>query len=261
MSKRFWIITLLVILGLGGWYYVQHRQAAAGGAANAGAGGRQGGGAGGHRGGGADPNMPVPVVAGKVEEKNVPDLPRRTGHGAGLQHGDRQGARGRATRQGGVHRRPGREGGRPARADRSRGPIRRSLDQAIAKKAQDEAQLANARLVLKRDEDLIDKKVLDQQSYDTQRFMVDQMVATVQADQAAIDNARTQLDYTHITAPLAGRVGVRQVDQGNLIHATDAGGLVVITQLRPISVVFTLPEQNFQMIRDHYPAGRCAKPR
>ena len=134
-------------------------------------------------------------------------------------------------------------------------PYQASLDQAVAKKAQDDAMLANARLVLQRDKDLIDKKVLDQQSYDTQRFLVDQTVATVQADQAAIDNARTQLDYTHITAPLAGRVGVRQVDQGNLVHAADAGGLVVITQLQPISVVFTLPEQNLQLIRDRHLAG------
>ncbi len=139
-------------------------------------------------------------------------------------------------------------------------PYQAQLDQANAKKAQDEAQLANGRLVMKRDDDLLAKKVLDQQSYDTQRFMVDQLVATVQADQAAIDNARTQVDYTHITAPLDGRVGVRQVDQGNLVHASDAGGLVVITQLRPISVVFTLPEQNFQEIRDNYPADPAKDP-
>ncbi len=256
MSKRFWIITLLVILGLGGWYYLQHRPAAAGGAANAGAGGRQGGGAGGRRGGGADPNAPIPVVAGKAEEKNVPIY--LDGLGTVQAYNTvtvKARVDGQLDKVAFTEGQDVKEGELLAQIDPR--PYQASLDQAIAKKAQDDAQLANARLVLTRDKDLIDKKVLDQQSYDTQRFLVDQMVATVQADQAAIDNARTQLDYTHITAPLAGRVGVRQVDQGNIIHATDAGGLVVITQLRPISLVFTLPEQNRQLIRDRYPAGEA----
>ena len=139
-------------------------------------------------------------------------------------------------------------------------PYQAQLDQAIAKKAQDEAQLNNARLMLSRDEDLIKKRVLDQQSFDTQRYLVDQLVATLQGDQAAIENARTQLDYTRITSPLAGRVGVRQVDQGNIIHATDTGGVVVITQLRPISMMFTLPEQDFQSIRDNTPGSEVNNP-
>ena len=132
-------------------------------------------------------------------------------------------------------------------------PYQAQLDEAIAKKAQDEANLANGRAVAKRNEELLAKKVLDQQTYDTQKFLVDQLVATVEGDQAAIDNAKTQLAYTQITAPLSGRVGVRLVDQGNIVHAADAGGLVVITQLQPISLIFTLPEQNFQLIRDNYP--------
>ncbi len=97
--------------------------------------------------------------------------------------------------------------------------------------------------------------MLDQQGYDTQKYLVDQLVATVQGDQAAIENAHTRLDYTRITAPLAGRVGVRLVDLGNIIHAGDTGGVVVITQVQPVSVVFTLPEQNLQLIRDQYPSG------
>lgn len=132
-------------------------------------------------------------------------------------------------------------------------PYQASYDQAVAKKAQDEAMLASARLILARDADLIKTKVLDQQTYDTQRYTVDQLVATVQGDQAAIDSAKTQVDYTHITAPIDGRVGIRQVDEGNIIHATDTNGLVVITQLHPVSVVFTLPEQNLQSIRNQAP--------
>jgi len=122
-------------------------------------------------------------------------------------------------------------------------PFRTALEQTVAKKAQDEAQLANAQLDLKRDTDLVEQKIATQQTYDTQKALVDQLAATVKADQAAIDSAKVQLDYTTITSPLEGRTGIRQVDQGNIVHAADANGLVVITQLHPISVVFTLPEQ------------------
>jgi multidrug efflux system membrane fusion protein len=127
-------------------------------------------------------------------------------------------------------------------------PYQAALDQAIAKKAQDEAQLSNARLNLVRNSDLLKKKVLDQQDYDTSKYQVDQFVATVQADAAAIESARTNLDYTQIKSPIEGRVGVRLVDAGNIVHAADANGIVVITQLHPISVIFTLPEQNLQSI-------------
>jgi len=122
-------------------------------------------------------------------------------------------------------------------------PFRTALEQTVAKKAQDEAQLANAQLDLKRDTDLVEQKIATQQTYDTQKALVDQLAATVKADQAAIDSANVQLDYTTITSPLEGRTGIRQVDQGNIVHAADVNGLVVITQLRPIFVLFTLPEQ------------------
>ena len=122
-------------------------------------------------------------------------------------------------------------------------PFRTQLEQTEAKKAQDEAQLANARVDLQRNADLIAQKIATQQTYDTQKALVDQLEATVKADQAAIDSARVQLDYATIASPIDGRTGIRQVDQGNIVHANDANGLVVITQLHPISVVFTLPEQ------------------
>jgi multidrug efflux system membrane fusion protein len=125
-------------------------------------------------------------------------------------------------------------------------PYQAALDQAVAKKAQDEAQLGNARVVFARNSELLARKVIDQQTYDTSKFSVDQFVAIVQADQAAIDNAKTQLDYTQIKSPIDGRTGIRLVDVGNVVHAADQNGIVVITQLRPISVVFTLPEQNVQ---------------
>jgi multidrug efflux system membrane fusion protein len=121
------------------------------------------------------------------------------------------------------------------------------LDQAIAKKAQDEAQLANMRLDLTRYQQLAASNAGSKQQADTQRAVVAQQEALVNADQAAIDNAQATLGYTKIIAPLSGRAGLRQVDQGNIIHASDATGLVVITQLQPITVQFSLPQQ--QIVR------------
>jgi membrane fusion protein, multidrug efflux system len=116
-------------------------------------------------------------------------------------------------------------------------------DQAVAKKAMDEAQLANARLDLERYAKLTQTNSASRQQYDTQRALVAQLEAQVQADQGAIDNSKAILSYTRIVAPLAGRTGIRQVDAGNIVHAADTTGIVVITQVRPIAVVFTLPQQ------------------
>ena len=117
-------------------------------------------------------------------------------------------------------------------------------DQVVAKKAQDEAQLANARLDLERYTRLAQTNAVNKQQLDTQRAMVAQLEAQVKFDQASIDNAAAILAYTDIVAPLAGRTGIRQVDEGNIVHASDASGIVIITQLRPISVFFNLPQQN-----------------
>jgi multidrug efflux system membrane fusion protein len=123
-------------------------------------------------------------------------------------------------------------------------PYQTALEQAIGKKGSDEAQLANARVDLDREIALYAAKIDSQQVYATQKALVDQLDATVKADQAAIDSAQVNLDYCTISSPLDGRTGIRLVDQGNIVHATDTNGLVVITQLKPISVIFTLPEQN-----------------
>jgi multidrug efflux system membrane fusion protein len=128
-------------------------------------------------------------------------------------------------------------------------PFQAQLEQAEAKKKQDEAQLANGRLDLQRDADLLAQKIATQQAYDTQKALVDSLIATVKADQAAIDSATVQFDYTTVISPIDGRTGIRQVDQGNIVHAADANGLVVITQLHPISLVFTLPEQTLSQIQ------------
>ena len=132
-------------------------------------------------------------------------------------------------------------------------PFQAALDQAKAAKAKDEAQLENAKLDLNRFKNLHD--FATQQSVDTQTALVHQLEATVQGDQAAIDSAQVQLDYTTIRAPISGRTGIRLVDQGNIVHATDPNGLVVITQLQPISVIFTLPEHNLRAVSREMQAG------
>lgn len=123
-----------------------------------------------------------------------------------------------------------------------------ALDQAVAKKRQDEANLANARIDLARYQKLAATAYTSAQQADTQKALVAQLEAQVAQDQAQIDAAQTQLDYTTVRAPVSGRVGIRQVDAGNIVHASDATGLVVITTLRPISVLFTLPQQNLPAV-------------
>ena len=130
-----------------------------------------------------------------------------------------------------------------------------AVDQAIARKAQDEANLANAKLNLQRYSALALQGFATQQQLDTQRALVAQIEAQIQSDQAAIVAAQTQLGYTTITSPLDGRTGIRLVDQGNIVHTTDSSGLVVITQLRPISVVFTLPEGRLTTIQAAMASG------
>ena len=137
-------------------------------------------------------------------------------------------------------------------------PYKAMLDQAISKKAQDNAQLADAQIDLQRDKTLVDKQINSQQTLDTQQALVNQLDAAVKTDQAAIESAQVQLDYTTILSPLEGRTGIRLVDQGNIVHAADTNGLVVITQLKPISVVFTLPEQTLELIHDQMSPGRGA---
>lgn len=129
-------------------------------------------------------------------------------------------------------------------------PFQAALDQAVAKKAEDQAQYIAATKDLARFKELAGKGFGTQQSVDQQQGKVDQFKATVDADQAAIESAQTQLSYATITAPVDGRVGFRQVDAGNIIHANDQNPLTVITQIRPIVAVFTLPQKNLVGVRE-----------
>jgi membrane fusion protein, multidrug efflux system len=128
--------------------------------------------------------------------------------------------------------------------------LQAALDQAVAKKAQDEAQLIAAQKDLDRFKTLIAKAAGTQQSVDQQQGKVDQLKATIDADEGAIESAQTQLSYTTITAPSDGRVGFRQVDAGNIIHVNDPNPLTVLTLIHPSVAVFTLPQKNLADVRD-----------
>jgi multidrug efflux system membrane fusion protein len=128
-------------------------------------------------------------------------------------------------------------------------------DVAVAKKAQDEATLANARLDVDRYTRLAASNSGSKQQADTQRALVAQLEAQVQGDTAAIDNARTMLSYTKIVAPIDGRIGLRLVDEGNYVQAGDSTGIVTITQIRPIAVLFNLPQQQFAQVNKAFAKG------
>lgn len=134
--------------------------------------------------------------------------------------------------------------------------LRAQLEQVQAQKAKDEAQLANARLDLDRYTQLIKEEATTQQILDTQRALVAQLQAAVQNDEAQIHYAQVQLSYATITAPLGGRAGARLVDPGNIVHASDVNGLVVINQIDPIAIVFTLPGDAVQAINHARQAGQ-----
>ena len=129
------------------------------------------------------------------------------------------------------------------------------LDQVVAAKERDEALLANANIDLQRYKELAAQKAIPKQQLDTQIALVAQYAATVKNDQAQIDFAAVQLDYTTITSPIAGRTGVRMIDAGNIVQATNTTGLVVVTQIEPISVLFTLPEDDFGVVNRQMAAG------
>jgi multidrug efflux system membrane fusion protein len=121
-------------------------------------------------------------------------------------------------------------------------PYRAALDLSIATKSKDEAQLANAKRDLERYQALAPKNLASKQTVDTQQALVAQMEAQIKADQATIDNAKTQLEYTVLTSPIDGRTGIRMVDVGNNLHSGNNTCIVVVTQVQPISIVFSLPE-------------------
>lgn len=134
-------------------------------------------------------------------------------------------------------------------------PFQVQLEQAQGQMARDQALLNNARVDLKRYKTLVAQNSIPKQQLDTQDSLVTQYEAALASDQAQIDQAKLQLTYARITAPVSGRLGLRLVDQGNIVHASDAGGLVVLTQIEPIAVVFPIPEDDLPLILPKLRAG------
>ncbi len=238
------LLLIMLLLGAGGgayyWYVMREQPVAEASAATTQAqGGRR-------RRGGAD-GTPVPVLTARSEAKDVPVWLDGLGtvqafnlvqvrpfvDGPLLEVRFREGQDVKA-------------GDVLARIDPR--PYQASLDAALAKKQQDEANLANARLDVGRYAKLAAGQYSSGQQVDTARAQAAQLEAQVRGDQAQIDTARTNLGYTTITAPIDGRVGIRQVDAGNLVRAGDLNPLTVLTQLKPISVVFTLPQQSLPAV-------------
>src|SRR6266478_729136 len=134
-------------------------------------------------------------------------------------------------------------------------PNQAAYEQAVATKAKDAAMLENARRDVERYTLLQPQELASKQTVDTAQALFNQLKAQVQVDQALIDNARTQLDYTRITSPINGRTGIRLVDPGNIVRAAATTGIVVVTQVQPISVIFTLPEEDLTAVGAALAAG------
>jgi len=222
-------ITLLILGGLGtiAWTAMQQKQAA-------------------NRGGGR-PDLPVPVLAATPRVLDVPVYLDGVGAVRALNTVTvRSQVDGKLIKVNFTE-------GQDVKKDDVLGEIDPAIyqaqyDQAVATKAKDEALLANQRIDLTRYEQLAASNAGSKQQADTQRALVAQQEAVIKADQAQIDNMRATLGYTKIIAPLSGRAGLRQVDQGNIIHAADVTGLVIITQLQPIAVQFSLPQQQIMRV-------------
>lgn len=228
-------IIILVILALVGGAVMRILQTRKEAAAKQAAGGKGGGG------------FPVPVVAGTVQAKDVPIYLDGLGTIQALNT-----VTVRARVDGELKSIMFAEGQDVKKGDQlaliDPDPFQATLDQALAKQRQDEVQYENAMTDLGRDKELIEKKVISPQQLDYQQAQASQFEALVKSDAAAVANARVQLGYTKIASPLDARVGIRLVDQGNIVHAGDATGIVVLTQLQPISLIFTLPEQTLAQI-------------
>jgi multidrug efflux system membrane fusion protein len=134
-------------------------------------------------------------------------------------------------------------------------PFQVQLEQAQGQLAKDQAQRKDAQVNLERFQLLFKEGVIPQQQLDTQAALVGQFDGAITSDQSQIDNAKLQLSYSHVTAPISGRVGLRLIDPGNIVHATDANGLVLITQLQPIAVLFSLPQDQLPQVNAKLRAG------
>ncbi len=261
--RRIWVWLLVVVLVAGGlWFWRSRTQAVADGSASGGAAGAQkqgsfGKGGGGGRKGGANPfgpNATMPVGTATAKTADVPVY--LTGLGSVTPVST---VTVKARVDGQLAKLNFREGqvvkAGDVLAEIDPRPFQVVVTQAEGAIARDQALLANARVDLERYRKLVEQDSIATQQLDTQKALVNQYVGTVKGDQGNLDSAKLQLSYTKVTAPVGGRIGLKQVDVGNMIHASDTSGIVVITQLQPIDVVFSVPEANVQRVMKRLVAG------
>jgi multidrug efflux system membrane fusion protein len=248
-KSRWWLwVVALALLALGGWYYRNSRSA--GSAADAAAPGAPGKGRGGFSAGG----MVVPVVVATAQRGDLPVYFNGLGTVTAFNTVTvRSRVDGQlisiAFKEGQfVH-----EGDLLAQIDPR--PFQVQLAQALGQLAKDQAQRRDAEVNLERFKLLFKEGVIPQQQLDTQAALVGQFDGAIASDQSQIDNAKLQLTYSRITAPISGRIGLRLVDVGNIVHASDTNGLLVITQLQPISVIFSLPEDQLPDVNSKLRSG------
>ena len=237
-----WILGVVVVLGFTYWYF----HSARGGAAVA----ALGGAAGGHGGpgdGGFNPDQIVPVVVSTATRGDLPVF--FNGLGTVTAYNTvtvRSRVDGQIVKINFTEGQMVREGESLVEIDPR--PYQVQLEQAEGQLAKDEAQLRDVQVDYDRYQQLFKAGVIPKQQVDTQLAQVGQFTGSIKADQASIDSAKLQITYSHITAPISGRVGLRLVDVGNIVHATDTNGLLVITQLQPIAVIFSLPQDQLSQV-------------
>lgn len=196
----------------------------------------------------------IPVVAEKLSDSKVPIYLRGVGTVIAFNTVVvRSQIQGQITRIAFTEGQPVKAGDLLAQIDPR--PYQAQLDQTIATRNRDQAQLVNAQANLGRYTELGNKGFATPQLLDTQKAQVAQLESAIKADDALIDASKIQLEYTRLTSPISGITGIRQVDVGNIIHPTDPNGLVVVTQIEPISVIFTLPEGDLPKIQEQMAKG------
>lgn len=246
-----WALALALIAGIGVWYaWAGPRARVSPPAQNGGAAARGGG----RRGAGGRAGMPIPVAVITARRGDMPVYQDGLGNVSAFYtvtvHTRVDGQlMSVPVREGEMVR----QGQMIAQVDPR--PFQVQLEQAQGQMAHDQALLANAKLDMARYKTLLDEDAIPRQQYDTQVATVAQYEGNIKQDQAAIDNARLQLTYARVTAPITGRVGIRLVDPGNIVHASDSTGLFVITQIQPIAALFTIAEDNLQPVLRRLRAG------
>jgi membrane fusion protein, multidrug efflux system len=236
---RWWILVLLMVVVAGGWWYFHLRGAQANSAATA---------AGGNTGNGGQPsNIAVPVVVATAHRGDLPVYFNGLGTVTAFNTVTvRSRVDGQIVKINFTEGQYVKEGDALIEIDPR--PYQVQLEQAEGQLAKDQAQLKDMQVDYERYRLLFKEGVIPQQQLDTQQAQVGTYEGAIKADVATIDNAKLQITYSHITAPISGRVGLRLVDMGNIVHATDTNGLLVITQLQPIAVLFSLPQDQLPAV-------------